>query len=68
LSNEERKSLPFRVIDGKHRYVYPLDKQMRRKVSKMALQYPNAVEGLEASHDNSVVEVQVQFLPTAQIK
>jgi len=68
LSNEEKKLLPFRIIDGKHRYVYPLDKQIRRKVNKMSLPYPHAVEGLTASHDNSVVEVQVQFLPTAQIK
>lgn len=50
---------------GKHRFVYPFDKQMRRKIIKMALPYHHAVEGLEASHLDSVKEVQVQSLPTA---
>jgi hypothetical protein len=68
LTDEERKQIPVRVIPGKHRYLFPLDKAIRRKVAKLSLDYPSAVEGLEASHDNSVVEVQVQFLPTAQIK
>lgn len=49
----------------KLRYLYPLDKPMRRKISKYALPYSNAVEGLEASRGNSVAEEQVQSLPTA---
>lgn len=50
--NAERIDVP-----GKHRYLYPLDKQMRRNIAKLSLPYPPAVEGLEASRNNSVVEV-----------
>lgn len=53
----ERKTAPSRISPGKYRYIYPLTKQFRRKVAKLSLNYPSAVEGLEASHDNSVVEV-----------
>lgn len=49
----------------KLRFVYPLTKHQRRKVLKIALPYPNAIEGLEASHLGSTEEVQVRFLPTA---
>lgn len=50
---------------SKHRYVYPLDKSMRRKVTKLSLPYPSAVEGSMASRGNSVIEGKVQTLPTA---
>lgn len=50
---------------GKLRFLFPLDKAMRRKIQKMALPYENAVEGLEASHLDSVEEVLVQSQPTA---
>lgn len=50
---------------GKLRFLYPLDKAMVRKLNKLALDYPSAVEGLEASCGDSVAEVQVQSLPTA---
>lgn len=53
------------VMPGKFRYVYPLDKAMRRKLAKIALPYENAVEGLEASRGDSVSEVLVQSQPTA---
>lgn len=53
------------VTAPKLRYLYPLDKAMRRKIEKMALPYENAVEGLEASHLDSVEEVLVQSQPTA---
>lgn len=68
------KNLPFiegapeiawRDAPGKFRYLYPLDKQFRRKVARLALPYPHAVEGLEVSHGDSVPEVLVQFQPTA---
>jgi len=49
----------------KHRYVYPLDKQMRRKIEKLRQPYPHAVEGSEVSRDTSGVEGQVRSLPTA---
>ena len=62
----ERKTAPRREAPGKFRYIYPLDKAMRRKVSKLALEFPNAVEGLEESRGDSVTEVQVQSLPTAR--
>lgn len=41
----------------KLRYIYPLNKQIRRKVTKMVLVLPNAVEGLTVSHSNSIAEV-----------
>ena len=50
---------------SKHRYLYPLDRNMRKRIGALALPYP-AVEGSIASRDNSFVEVQVQSLPTAQ--
>lgn len=68
LTKEELKMIPVRKVPGKHKYIYPLDKAMRRKVAKLSLDYPSAVEGLEASHSDSIIEVQVQSLPTAQIK
>ena len=66
LSKDQQKQLPTREMKGKYRYIYPLDKAMRRKVEKLRLPYPSAVEGSTVSRDNSVVEVQVQSLPTAQ--
>jgi hypothetical protein len=50
----------------KLKFAYPLDKQTRRKVAKMALPYPNAVEGLKVSRSDSVAEVLVQSQPTAR--
>lgn len=61
----QRPFAPKRTMPGKFRYLYPLDKNLRRKLAKLSLQYPNAVEGLKVSHSNSVAEVQVQPLPTA---
>lgn len=54
------------VMLGKFRYVYPLDKPMRRAILKIALPYESAVEGLEASRGDSVAEVLVQSQPTAR--
>lgn len=53
----ERKTAESRISPGKFRYIYPLDKALRRKIAKLSLEYPNAVEGLEVSRNNSVVEV-----------
>lgn len=61
----ERRTAVTRIMPGKFRYVMALDKTMRRKVKPFALDYPNAVEGLEASHLGSTEGVQVQSLPTA---
>jgi hypothetical protein len=61
----QRPYAPNRTMPGKFRYLYPLDKNLRRKLAKLSLQYPNAVEGLKVSHSNSVTKVQVQPLPTA---
>ena len=63
--NPQRPFAPKRTMPGKFRYLYPLDKNLRRKLAKLALQYPNAVEGLKVSQSNSVTQVQVQPLPTA---
>jgi hypothetical protein len=61
----ERKTAPVRTAPGKYRYIYPLDKATRRKVEKLRLPYPSAVEGSEASRNTSGIEGQVQSLPTA---
>ena len=52
----------------KLKFIYPLDKKSRRKFAKLAQPYPNAIEGLEESHLDSVKEVQVQSLPIAPKK
>ena len=49
----------------KHRYLYPLDKQMRRKIEPLRLRYPHAVEDSEVSRIASGDEGQVRSLPTA---
>ena len=63
----ERKTALSRKVVGKYRYIFPLEKNLRRKISKLALKYPSAVEGLEESRIDSVNKVQVQSLSTAQI-
>lgn len=59
--NKSRASIPKQaktiIMPGKHRYVYPLDKQMRRKLEKQAQQYPPADEGLKVSRDPTGIEV-----------
>lgn len=37
-----RQTAPMREAPGKYRYVYPLDKPMRRRVEKQRLPYPTA--------------------------
>lgn len=64
-NHPERKTAPSRFQKGKLRYIYPLQKNLRRKVLKLALPYPHAVEGLGESQNNSIIQVQVQSLPTA---
>lgn len=61
-------STPKRESPGKFRYVYPLDRAMRKRVSLLALPYPNAVEGLKVSRQVSDLEKQVRSLPTARKK
>lgn len=48
-NDPRRKNAKSRISPGKHRYVYPLDKQMRRRLNKQALEYPHADEGLTVS-------------------
>jgi hypothetical protein len=62
----KRPTAASRTMPGKFRYLFPLEKKLKRKLLKLALEYPHAVEGLEESRSNSVAEVQVQSLPTAQ--
>lgn len=61
----KRPGAKTRISSGKLRYLMPLDKMLRKKISKLALDYPHAVEGLEESHRDSVSEVLVQFQSTA---
>lgn len=37
---KERPTAPKRQAPGKYRYLYPLDKAMRRKITRLALPYP----------------------------
>lgn len=37
----ERPTAPMRESPGKYRYIYPLDKSLRRRVTKQALDYPS---------------------------
>lgn len=55
-------------LPPKHRYLYPLDRAMRRQVQALALPYPSADEGSTVSRDTSGDEVQVRPLPSAQAK
>lgn len=61
----KRPEAKSRTMPGKFRYLMPLDKQLRRQIMKLSLDYPYAVEGLEVSRADSFSEVQVQFLATA---
>lgn len=65
LSEKEKNELFRRKRAGKYRYLYPLDKSMRRKIEKLRIQHPHAVEGSEVSRDTSGIEGQVRSLPTA---
>ena len=65
LSDADKAKLPRRKRSGKHRYLYPLDKQMRRRIQPLRLPYPHAVEGSEESRIASGDEGQVRSLPTA---
>jgi hypothetical protein len=40
LSDEAKAKLPRRPLRGKHRYVYPLDRQIRRRLLPRAEPYP----------------------------
>ena len=62
----DRKKAESRTAPGKHRYVYPLDRAMRRKVEKMSKPYPLADEGSTVSRDATRAEVQVRPLPSAR--
>ncbi len=63
-----RPTAAKRESPGKFRYIYPLDRPMRKQVSLLALPYPNAVEGLKVSRQVSDLEKQVRSLPTARKK
>jgi len=65
--HKDKAIAPTRTSPGKFRYLYPLDKDLRRKVLKIALPYPNAIEGLKVSHKDSVFEEQVRSLPIALV-
>lgn len=66
LSAEDLERLPKRVKPGKHRYLYPLDRAMRRKIAPLARPYPqSAGEGSTVSRRPSGSEVQVQPLASA---
>lgn len=45
------------MMPGKHRYLYPLDRQMRRRLLPLSKPYPSADEGLTVSRSRSTGEV-----------
>ena len=53
------------MVQGKHRYLYPLDRAMRRQVAPLARLYP-AAEASMVTRPASGEERQVQALPAAQ--
>ena len=64
----DRTTAQQRRVPGKHRYLYPLDKGMRRKVAKLALPYPHrADEGSVVSRLAPGQEGQVRSLPSALV-
>lgn len=62
----KRPTAPKRESPGKFRYIYPLDRSMRKQISVLSLPYPNAIEGLKVSREDSVFEEQVRSLPIAR--
>lgn len=62
----KRPTAPKRESPGKFRYIYPLDRSMRKQISVLSLPYPNAIEGLKVSREDSVFEEQVRSLPVAR--
>ena len=52
------------TVQGKHRYLYPLDRAMRRRILPLALPYP-AAEVSTVTRLASGGEMQVQPLPAA---
>jgi hypothetical protein len=53
-------------MPGKHRYLMPLDKAMRRKIMALALPYPHAVEVSVETHSPSGRESRVRSPATAR--
>lgn len=66
MSKAERDALPRRKIPGKHRYVYPLDRGMRRRMLAQAKPYPARGEVLNGSVDPSRDEGRVRSPGTAR--
>lgn len=62
----KRPTAPKRTSPGKFRYIYPLDRAMRRQLRPLSLPYPPAGEGSTVSRDVSDVEGQVRPLPSAR--
>jgi hypothetical protein len=56
ITDEEKQELPRRKRQGKHRYLYPLDKKTRRQVETLGLPYPSAVEVSREKHGASSAE------------
>jgi hypothetical protein len=53
------------MMPGKHRYVLPLDRAMRRRFAPLALPYPSADEGSKVSHPGPAGEGPVRARPSA---
>lgn len=54
------------VVPGKHRYVLPLDRAMRRRLEPLALPFPTAVEVSTGDANLTGLEGRVRSSPTAR--
>lgn len=61
IDPDAQEVMPLR----KHRYVMPLDKALRRQVTKLAKPYPHAVEASTVTRSGSTGESRVQLSATA---
>lgn len=48
------KNTPTRKVDGKHRYLMPLDENMRAKIAPLAKPYPKRVKKQDSEHPSEL--------------
>ena len=47
-----KKTCPTRILEGKHEYLYPLDRAMRRQIEPLAKPYPKKLDMPPVNGDN----------------
>lgn len=58
-------ALPTKVVNGKHRYLYPLDRAMRRQIVPLAKPYPKRTCGPSVESDTAGVQLAEAGAPPA---